>query len=362
MTAPAHITDEQIAQFRDGTLAPSELLELDEHVAGCLACRGRLASSANAFSGIRSLRAEVAGHLEYEGIVACSEGMASPKQRAHLQECAMCQAEVQDLGRFRSELHDTPRARKKATVVPIARWTKWTLPAAVAAAVLLIAGGAVWNARRHRAVEQAAATAPKPVEAPLPPAEKASLDRAMAARRFERAPVLDQLIVHPNTLLGSKSEATTLDLLTPVGTTVLSDRPTMRWTPLLGATGYVVAIFNTNFEKIAESPVQTGTDWTVGSALPRGQVLSWQVTADVRGKRVRAPQPPAREARFEVVSKETADRIAAIAQQHPGDSLLRAVLYANAGALDEAEEALRAMDSESAQRYRESIRNIRNPE
>jgi len=362
MTAPAHITDEQIAQFRDRTLPPAALLELDEHVAECAACRDRLASGANAFSEVRTLRADVAGHLEHQEIVACSEGMASPEQRAHLQQCSMCQAEVQDLSRFRTELHDTPRAPRKAQVVSIASWKKWTLPAAIAAAVLLIAGGALWNARRRQPLEQAAVTAPKTVEAALPPVEQASLDRAVAANRFDRAPILDQLIVKPGTLLGSKSEAATLDLLSPVGTTVLSDRPTMRWTPLAGATSYVVAIFDTKFEKIAESPAQTGTDWQVASALPRGQVLIWQVTAEVRGKRVRAPQPPAREARFEVVPEEVANHINAIAQQHPGDSLLRAVLYANAGALDEAEEALRAMDFATGQRYRESIKKIRNPE
>jgi hypothetical protein len=361
MTAPAHITDEQIAQFQDRTLAPAELLELDEHVADCAACRDRLAAGSGAFSAIRTLRADVAGHLHYDEIVACSEGSASPQQRAHLQECATCQAEVQDLSRFRTELHDTPRVARTAPVIPIASRRKWTAPAAVAAAVLLIAGGAVWNRRQSHLAEQAVATAAKSAEAPLPPAEQASLDRAMASRQLDRAPVLDQLIVKPNTLLGSKSEAAALDLLSPVGTTVVSDRPTMRWTPLVGATSYVVAIFDANFEKIAESPAQTGTDWKVASALPRGQVLIWQVTADVRGKRVRAPQPPAREARFEVVPEEVAARIAAIAQQHPGNSLLKAVLYANAGALDEADEALRAMDPESAHRYRESIDKIRNP-
>jgi len=362
MTAPAHITDEQIAHFRDRTLAPAELLELDEHVAGCAACRDRLATETNLAKDVRTLRADVAGHLEYEAIVACSEGSGNAEQRQHLLDCAMCQGEVQDLSRFRTELHDSPRAPRRGEVVPIRNWKRWLVPAAVAAAVLLVAGGAVWSARQRRATEPVAVTRPKPVEAPLPPADQASLDRAMASSRLDRAPVLDQLIVKPGTLLGSKSEAASFDLLSPVGTTVLSNRPTMRWTPVPGATSYVVSIFDTHFEKLAESPALTGTDWKVSQALPRGQVLIWQVTAEARGRRVRAPEPPAAEARFEVVPEEVASRIAEIAQQHPGNSLLKAVLYANAGALDEAEEALRAMDFETAHRYQESIAKIRKPE
>jgi len=361
MTAPAHITDEQIAQFRDRTLAPAELLELDEHIAGCPACRDRLAAGVNPFKEIRTLRTDVAGHLRYDEIVAFSEGSATPEQRAHLQQCAMCQAEVQDLSRFRTELHDTPRAPRRAPVVPITSWKKWTLPAAIAAGVVLIAGGAVWNARRHQ-TQETATTAPKSTDAPLPPAEQALLDRAMAANRLDRASVLDQLIVKPGTLLGSSSESASFDLLSPVGTTVLTDRPTMRWTPLVGAASYVVSIFDAKFEKLAESPALTGTDWKVSTALPRGQVLIWQVTADRAGRRIRAPQPPAPEARFEVVTEDVANHIAAIEQQHPGNSLLRAVLFANAGALDEAEEALRAMDSSASERYRESIAKIRKPE
>jgi hypothetical protein len=360
MTAPAHITDEQIAQFRDRKLAPAELLEVDEHVAGCAPCRDRLAAGTNPFKAIRTLRADVVGHLQEQEIVACSEGSATPEQRAHLQDCAMCQAEVQDLSRFRTELHDTPRAPRRATVTPITSWKKWTMPAAVAAGIVLIAGGVVWNARRHDAPQQAAVTTPKTTEAPLPPAEQAALDRAMASNRFDRAPVLDQLIVKPGTLLGSKSETASFDLLSPVGTTVLSDRPLMRWTPVAGAAKYVVSIFDAKFEKVAESPELTGTDWRVSKALPRGQVLIWQVTADRAGRRLRAPQPPAPEARFEVVPEDVANRIAAIEQQHPGNSLLRAVLYANAGALDEAEEALRAMDS--SDHYRESLAKIRKGE
>jgi hypothetical protein len=124
----------------------------------------------------------------------------------------------------------------------------------------------------------------------------------------------------------------------------------------------VVSIFDERFAKVVESPTLTGTDWKPATALPRGKILIWQVTATARGRHMRAPRPPAPEARFEVLSQEVADHITAVRRQHPGNALLRAVLLANAGALDDALEALQAMDTDVSQRYRESILRIRHPE
>jgi hypothetical protein len=362
MTAPAHLTDEQVDRFRNRALAPAELLELDEHVSICNECRDRLYAENRVSDGIRSLRADLDEHLSYQQLVSCSEGMASAEQRLHLRDCAMCQGEVQDLSRFRTELAESPRRSNAPIVMPKREVRRWQIPVGIAAAVLLVAGG-VWTATRPtKPASVAQIPAVTPAEAPLPPTERAMLDRAMASNSLDRAPVLDHLIVKPSKLLGSRPEEASFDLLTPVGTTVVSDQPLMRWTPVVGATGYVVSIFDERFAKVVESPTLTGTDWKPATALPRGKILIWQVTATARGRHMRAPRPPAAEARFEVVSQEVADHIAAVRRQHPGNALLRAVLLANAGALDDALEALQAMDTDVSQRYRESILRIRHPE
>jgi hypothetical protein len=144
-----------------------------------------------------------------------------------------------------------------------------------------------------------------------------------------------------------------------MGTTVLSDQPGFRWRPAAGATRYVTAVFDEDFRKVAESPALTAVEWQPQAALPRGRILNWQVTATVNGSPVRAPQPPAPEARFEVVASETAAAIDAARREHPGNHLLLAVLLAKAGAVDEAMtelDALSATDAGTAAALRESLK------
>src|SRR5512146_3254577 len=109
MTAPAHLTDEQFARYRNRTLPPAELLAVDEHLSECPECRGRAYAEHNASNSIRALRTELSEHLDYAGVARCSEGSATPEQRAHLAECETCRAEVQDLSRFRTEMHERQR-------------------------------------------------------------------------------------------------------------------------------------------------------------------------------------------------------------------------------------------------------------
>jgi hypothetical protein len=124
---------------------------------------------------------------------------------------------------------------------------------------------------------------------------------------------------------------------------VVSDRPLFRWQPSPGATHYVVAIFDEDFRRAAESPAVTATEWQPENPLPRTRVLNWQVTATGGGRTVRAPQPPAPEARFEIVSAASAAEIETARRDHPANHLLLAVLLSRAGAVDEAAHELDAL-------------------
>ena len=358
MNGPAHLNDEQLARYHDRALTAVELLELDSHVLECAACRERLYVRQGAAAKIGALRAELSGHLDYAGVVACSEGNGTPAQTEHVAECAMCQGEVLDLSRFRTELRDSPRVPLQ---MPGKGRKSWAVPAGIAAALLLTAGGAMVAIRRQAPGPAVSAVRPSS-ESPVPAAERHALELAVASHGLERAPVLDQLITNPGTLRGGPAPAgKRFELLLPVGTTVVSDNPVFRWTPLDGATGYVVSVFDERFEKVAESPTVVVPEWQAAPALPRGRVLSWQVSAKVRGNSVHAPAPPAAEARFEVVDQQTADQIAAMRREHPGNSLLLAMVLARAGALDEALGVLRGIDSPVAQQWTASIERMRRP-
>jgi hypothetical protein len=357
MTEPAHLNDEQMTRYRNQDLSPVELLDVDSHLSACAECRGRLYTAGRTTPQLRELRRELSEHLQYEEIVACSLGAGKSLHLNHIRECSTCQADVQDLSRFRTELADTQR---KPVVIPMQSWRRYRIPLGIAAAVVLVAGGILFTLSQSRTSPPIA----KPVEhaeAQIPQRERDILDRALASGNLEKAPALEGLIGKPGTLLGKAAEQNRMDLLNPVGTAVLTDRPILRWTPFTGASSYVVAIFDEKFQKVAESPALETTEWKA-PALPVGTVLNWQVTARTSNGSVRAPMPPAPEAKFRVLGPEVGQHIEAIRRDHPGNPLLLAALYAHEGALDDAAMALQAVDQVTAQSYRESMRKIRRGE
>jgi len=348
MTELPHLTDEQVNRYRSGELAPAELLNLDEHLSDCEACRDLLYSGVRASAQITALRADFSGHLDYEGVLACASGGATPGQREHLELCTDCRAEVDDLRSFQVEIRETPRA---TVVTPINRGRAWRLPLAAAAGIALVAVS-VWSLRSGRPVQRVQ-------EAPLASVERQALDAALAGRRFERAPILDRLITRQGILLGPESEARRFDLAGPLGTAVETDRPVFRWKALPGAASYVVAVYDEDFESVATSPAVTGLEWQPVQPLPRGRVLNWQVTARVGADSVHAPVPPAPEARFSVIPADAEAQIDAARRAHPGNHLLLAALYANAGALDDAARELGDVEPATAKPYLDSLQRMR---
>ena len=147
-----------------------------------------------------------------------------------------------------------------------------------------------------------------------------------------------------------------------MGTAVMTDRPTFRWKPVAGASRYVVAIFDENFNQVAASPAITAAEWQLDQPLPRGRVYNWQVSATVGGKTVHSPVPPAPEARFQVAPPEAVAQIESARREHPANHLLLAALYARAGALDDAAaelDGLAATDPATAGTLRDRLNGMR---
>lgn len=352
MTQPDHLTEEQFSRYRSRQLPPAELLHVDEHAAHCEACRDRLYDQQRAATHLRQLKIELSEHLAYDQIAACADGSVSPEARVHLKDCAMCRAEVDDLTEFRGELAGPPRA---PIPMPV-RAVRWRLPAA--AAILLAAGISAWiMAHGPRSSSPTAAVAHH--ESPLSAEQQQLVANALSSRRLERAPVLDRLITRRSILLGSADSGANFDLIGPMGTTEVTDRPTFHWTSAPGATRYVVALFDENFQKLAESPALTATQWQPEQPLERGRIYNWQVNATVGGKTVHAPTPPAPEARFQVVSADASRQIDAARHEHPANHLLIAALLAQFGALDEALGELDQVTDPVAADLRQSLTAMR---
>jgi anti-sigma factor RsiW len=134
-----HLTEQQIAGYRQRQMAAPELLAADRHLAACEECRRRLAEAMGLAERFAALRADIdaAGdaepeHLTFEQILAYAEDRLGAVDRdivtSHLALCPACRSEAEDLRTARADL-----ARSAAReFVPVARPRRsalWRRPA-----------------------------------------------------------------------------------------------------------------------------------------------------------------------------------------------------------------------------------------
>ena len=132
-------------------------------------------------------------------------------------------------------------------------------------------------------------------------------------------------------------------VIEPVGKVLMTDRPTFRWSPMEGATGYVVEVYDGNFNMVAASPQLTKNSWVAPHSLSRGSVYACQVKAIKDGQELKSPRPPAPQARFRILDQAKATELERARQAYSSSHLALGLLYAQAGLLKEAEQELRVL-------------------
>jgi hypothetical protein len=167
---------------------------------------------------------------------------------------------------------------------------------------------------------------------------------ALISQRLEESPLLAGLVRRDDiSTRGGDSQGVGFSVISPVGKVALSDRPTFRWSPLEGATGYVVEVYDDNLNQIVSSSKLTGTSWTATQSLKRGVIYSWQVTAIKDGEEYRSPHAPAPQANFRILDETLAHELAQARRAYASSHLTLALVYTRVGALDEAEREFRAL-------------------
>jgi hypothetical protein len=379
---PLHLTEEEIGQYWQRALSPTVLLAVDDHLAQCQDCRESLERAKGTATVEGALWQALTGagppstsHLSYDDLAAVvdDDSTASDRQEIiqHLSTCKDCADEVADLRRFRAgttNLTATTPGRLRSF---------WALSAwAGAAAVLALAAFLVIRAYRSQPEPALVAqlndaggsikldssgrlTAPSPFD----PGDTAQIKDALLRQRVETSPEISQLASPEGTLLGETGPQSGLHLIAPLGTVTPTDKPVFRWQPVPSAT-YVVSIYDAKYQRVAESPRIRQIEWMPDHPLPRGQIYTWQLTALIKGKQIRTPLPPAPEARFQVLSLAAAEQLEKAQNDHANSHLLLGILYARAGALDDAERELTALlaanpDSKLAKDLLTSVQQLR---
>ena len=136
-----------------------------------------------------------------------------------------------------------------------------------------------------------------------------------------------------------------------MGTVVESQQPIFRWGELDGATSYVVNVYDVDYNEVARSPSLTSTEWKMPKSisLERGKVYIWQVTALRDRNEIVSPKPPAPEAKFQVLEQANLDNLQDTRAKYPEFPLVLAILYAQAGLLEDAEQELERLLDDNPQ-------------
>src|ERR1043166_7759625 len=106
-----HLTEPLIERYREQALPPAELLDADDHLAGCEICRQRLDDEQRLKAAGQSLRRDLAAtgltHVTYEQLVLYVDGGLDQTDNeivdSHLKLCEQCFAELNDLRAFAAE-------------------------------------------------------------------------------------------------------------------------------------------------------------------------------------------------------------------------------------------------------------------
>jgi hypothetical protein len=335
MVAATHLTDAEIDQFRRRQLPADGLVRFADHLASCADCRERVAAKDDAPASIAALQTGLGigddDHLSEEDVQAFAGGGLDEERRAaisaHLAECPACAGETRDLSAFAADFQRSARSR-----------SPWTYGVFAAAAVLVLAVGAGLFLRGRDA--PASTVEPTTSLSALAPADAAAVREALASGRLSLPPALGHLRGRASALMGPEANAPAFHLTSPVATVVLETHPTLRWTPLAGSPTYIVTLQDQTTNDIITSPPLRHTEWTPHQALLRGRTYAWQVAASAGGSEAVAPRPPAPPVRFTIADEASAARLTPL----PASPLVRGVLYANAGLLDDAEREFGKID------------------
>lgn len=416
-----HLTELLIERYREHALPPLELLDADDHLAGCEICRQRLDDEQRLLATGQSLRRELAAigltHVTYEQLVLYVDGGLDQTDDeivdGHLKLCEQCSSELNELRAFATETAAYPVkeygprppssvAQKLLRFVKGLREASWRTPAfwlpVEIASLALVVALLVWagvlqsrssqlqialNAERQeneklkQDYQAAIASASdlqnqlaqlKSSDLPLPsnvvtlndgpgqvtldeegnlagvPAEyQQTVKQTLTSQQIGTPHMLSELIGKSGVLMGPAEEGHPIALLSPVGTAVIGVRPVFRWRAVDGAEGYVVKVYDADFNEVAASPQLSGTVWTATRSLERGRTYSWQLTARAGGKEIVSPIKPAPDAKFMVLNQTKAGELAHAKNASGNSHLTLGILYAQSGLLDDAEREFQAL-------------------
>jgi hypothetical protein len=167
---------------------------------------------------------------------------------------------------------------------------------------------------------------------------KEEIDSALSTGQISTPQFLSQLVGQKETLMG-EANAETFHLKSPTGTVIQSNRPTLRWEQLNGATTYKVTVLDPDFNEVVNSESLTTNEWSIPTTLKRGGTYLWQVTAIKDGKELTSSTSTTRFGKFKVIEQQKFNQLERLKKAYADSPLKLGVAFATEGLLDDAEQA-----------------------
>lgn len=332
-----HLTSPMMERLQRRELEPEEVLNVMRHLSSCAECRSRHGGGKESIALVLPREQT---HLDPDAqMFPFVDGTADAATRevveSHLEDCAMCRAEVEDLRTFVRTSRSRPRRRLAYGAL-----------ATAAAAALVYAGAIVLQEEssvappRPRPV-QVVRNDPPPAPAPAPLYANARwvalVEDAVERKALPQSPHIRELRPPADELRGATAAGGAE--LAPAGVVVDAVRPLFTWDARPGST-YVVYVFHEGQEAVRSEPLQAAR-WRPVRALARGRTYAWQVEETAGEESRLLPSPPAPPAMFRILGTNEHAELEEAVKRHPDDHLLHAVLYAAFGMDDEADAKLR---------------------
>jgi hypothetical protein len=396
-----------VERFHSQRLTGADKHELYEHVVGCETCRQRVVTPAVQTAAVNTLtehllaQAGESFHLDAETIEAFVDDKLNPLDRStarlHLDDCAECVAEVNDLRESLATMKAMSQVDSAAHTMASKSRTFSRFSMRIAAAVALIGFLAIalviWrlnSAPSTVAPPQVAggsepgrslginvppatpsptANTPRLAENPpllnptkdvvatirdgphqitldrngkaeglenLPVESRSDVSRALRGELGKAPDVLDELTTANVSARSANTGEQPIRLVYPARTVIEESKPTLRWIQSQSATSYQVAIVDENFRQIAKSDVPApDSTLRVSTALERGRVYTWSLRAVNEQGQV---SDVTSQGKFKVLSAGKINELARLkrSQSH----LALGLFYAREGMISEAEREL----------------------
>ena len=402
----AHLSNELVERFHAQALTRGDRSVIYDHVLACETCRQLVITPQTETVALEALtkhlvtpEREEPYHLDLETIEAFVDDKLEALDRStvklHLEDCAECSSEVEDLRESLATMKAASHTRvvEHRTAETVSR--RFSMPLRIAAVIALIAFAtvALIGVLRWRSPSPGITTGSQPtpfaspqlpVLAPSPnsglnppnlaenppskerreesrktialkdgPAEIAinedgnvigvsslpaetrqAVKEALTEERLNRPSVLDDVMSAEVSVRGPESEER-INISSPAKTVINNNKPTLRWIPSKTAEAYRVEISDETFHQVAKSgdlPATTQS-WTPYTSLKRGGIYTWTIRAVNKGGE---PSAVTSQAKFKILDNEKVrqlNRLKSGSQSH----LALVIFYAREGMLTEAE-------------------------